>query len=140
MKNYPSRPNLDGCRIFIPKDTQEKTALPLVIRVHGGGFVVNSPAGADALVRRLAGHANCIVVNIDYSKAPQNPFPIGHEDVISQTLAVIDDAKLPIDKSKAVLSGGSSGGNLVLGAAQASQLRPKILGVVANYARFIWTG
>jgi acetyl esterase/lipase len=133
IKNYPCRPNLYGCRIFTPKDDQGKKSLPLVIRAHGGGFVVNYPAIDDILARRLADQANCIVVNIDYSKAPQNKFPAGYEDVVALSLAAIDDPELPIDKSKVILCGSSAGGNLLLGAAQDSRLRPKIMGVAAIY-------
>jgi len=133
IKNYPCRPNLYACRIFTPKDPQGKKTLPLVIRAHGGGFIVNYPAADDVLARRLADQANCIVVSIDYSKAPQNKFPAAYEDVIAQSLAVIDDPELPTDKSKVVLCGSSAGGNLLLGAAQDSRLRPKILGVVSIY-------
>jgi acetyl esterase/lipase len=133
IKNYPCRPNLYGCRIFTPKDAQGKKTLPLVIRAHGGGFVVNYPAADDILARRLADQVNCIVVSIDYSKAPQNKFPAAYEDVIAQSLAVIDDSELPIDKSKVVLCGSSAGGNLLLGAAQDSRLRSQILGVVSIY-------
>jgi acetyl esterase/lipase len=46
---------------------------------------------------------------------------------------VIDDPELPIDKSKVVLCGSSAGGNLLLGAAQDSRLRNKVLGVVSIY-------
>ena len=133
IKNYPCRPNLYGCRIFTPKDARGKKTLPLVIRAHGGGFVVNYPAVDDILARRLADQANCIVVSVDYSKAPQNKFPTAYEDVIAQSLAVIDDPELPIDKSKVVLCGSSAGGNLLLGAAQDSRLRSQILGIVAIY-------
>ena len=133
IKNYPCRPNLYACRIFTPKDPQGKKTLPLVIRAHGGGFIVNYPAADDVLARRLADQANCIVVSIDYSKAPQNKFPAAYEDVIAQSLAVIDDPEFPTDKSKVVLCGSSAGGNLLLGAAQDSRLRSKILGVVSIY-------
>jgi len=133
LKTYPCRPTLYACRIFTPKDSQGKAKLPLVIRAHGGGFIVNYPAADDALARRLADQAHCIVVSIDYSKAPQNQFPIAYEDAIAQSLAVIDDPELPTDKSRVVLCGSSAGGNLFLGAAQDPRLRSKILGVVAIY-------
>jgi acetyl esterase/lipase len=133
FKNYPCRPNLYACRIFLPKNPLGKKTLPLVIRAHGGGFIVNYPAADDVLARRLADQANCIVVSIDYSKSPQSKFPAAYEDVIAQSLAVIDDQELPIDKSKVVLCGSSAGGNLLLGACQDSRLRSKVLGVVSIY-------
>lgn len=136
IKNYPCRPYLYGCRIFIPKDfkaTQEKKTLPLVIRTHGGGFIINCPAADDVLARHLADNANCIVVSIDYSKAPQNKFPTVYEDVIAQSVEIIKDPELPIDASRVVLCGSSAGGNLFLGAAQDLRLRSKIFGVATIY-------
>ena len=136
IKNYPCRPHLYGCRIFIPKGFQEngeKKTLPLVIRAHGGGFLLNYPAVDDILARHLADNANCIVVSLDYSKAPQNKFPAGYEDIVAQSLAAIEDPELPIDPSKVILCGSSAGGNLLLGAAQDTRLRSKLLGVAAIY-------
>lgn len=119
--------------MFTPREYDGQGKLPLVIRAHGGGFLVNNPAADDPIARYMADHARCIVVSIDYSKAPQNKFPTAYEDVIAQTLAIIDDDELPIDKSRVVLCGSSAGGNLLLGAAQDARLRSKLLGVAAIY-------
>ncbi|KAK4554547.1 hypothetical protein LTR86_008401 [Recurvomyces mirabilis] len=131
VKIYQCRLYVYPCRVFVPRDhdIEAHPKLPLVIRVHGGGFIVNNPAVDDPLARHLANNAHCLVVSIDYGKAPQNKFPNGYEDVVAQALAIIDDPDLPIDKSRVVLSGTSAGGNLVLGAAQDSRLRGKLVGV-----------
>lgn len=136
FKNYACRPNLYPCRIFIPNQDSsdgKKDALPLVIRVHGGGVVVNYPATDDILARRLVDQARCVVVSIDYSKSPQAKFPTAYEDEIAQALAAIEDPVLPINRYKVILCDSSAGGNLVLGAAQDLRLRSKILGIVAIY-------
>lgn len=133
VKTYSCRPNLFACRIFTPRDHEGKDRLPLVIRAHGGGFVVNNPAADDPMARHIADHSHCIVVSIDYSKAPQNKFPTAYEDVIAQVLAIIDDEELPVDKSKVVLCGSSAGSNLQLGAAQDARLCSKLLGIIGIY-------
>ena len=134
IKSYPTRSNLFACRIFTPRERQnDQQKLPLVIRAHGGGMVVNNPSMDDPIARHLADNAHCIVVSIDYSKAPQNKFPIAYEDVIEQSLAVINDPELPLDRSRVVLCGSSGGGNLLLGAAQDARLRSKIMGVAVIY-------
>jgi acetyl esterase/lipase len=140
-KTYPTRPHLYACRIFFPKShresqsqsqnqSQKPKSLPLIIRAHGGGFVVNAPAADDILARRLSDTANCLVVSLDYSKSPQNKFPVAYEDVIAQSLSIIDDSELPIDKSKVILCGSSAGGNLLLAASSDPRLRSKIYPVV----------
>ena len=133
-KLYPCRPNLFANRIFRPAGLgADAGELPLLILIHGGGFIVNNPSADDALARRLADTANSLVVSIDYSKAPQNPFPAGYEDVVALCLAVIDDDALHINKRKVVLAGNSAGGNFALGAAQDPRLRSRILGVLGLY-------
>ncbi|KAL1593151.1 hypothetical protein SLS60_010758 [Paraconiothyrium brasiliense] len=135
-KTYPGRPGLFPCRVFVPRD--HNGALPLVIRAHGGGFVVNNPAVDDPLARHLADTAHCVVVSIDYSKSPQNKFPTAFEDVIAQSLAVIEDPDLPIDRERVVLCGNSAGGNLLLAAVQDSRLRSKTTGIAAIYPATDW--
>ncbi|KAK5175810.1 uncharacterized protein LTR77_000950 [Saxophila tyrrhenica] len=132
-KTHECRPNLYACRIFLPREHDGQQRLPLVIRVHGGGFVVNAPPADDPLARYLADNANCIVVSIDYGKAPHNKLSAAYEDVIALSLAVMEDPELPVDRSKVVLSGNSAGGNLVLATAQDPRLRSKVMGVAAIY-------
>jgi acetyl esterase/lipase len=72
-------------------------------------------------------------VSIDYSKSPQNKFPTAYEDAIAQTLAIIDDKDLPIDRSRVVLCGSSAGGNLLLAVVQDSRLRSKVTGIATIY-------
>ncbi|GAB7322532.1 hypothetical protein MBLNU13_g03456t1 [Cladosporium sp. NU13] len=133
VKTYPSRPNLYPSRIFTPPEHDGQSKLPLVIRAHGGGFLVNNPSADDPLARHLADHANCIVVSIDYSKSPQNKFPTAYEDAIAQILAAINDETLPVDRTRVVLCGSSAGGNLMLSVVQDPRLRPKVLGVATIF-------
>lgn len=132
-KLYPCRPHLYATRIFLPASHDGQSPLPLVIRAHGGGFVVNNPSMDDPLARRLADNAFCCVVSIDYGKAPQSKFPTGYEDIVAQALAIIDDDALPIDRDRVFLSGTSAGGNLMLAAAQDKRLRGKVGAVSAIY-------
>lgn len=133
IKNYPVRPNLYGCRIFIPQGHDGEKTFPLLIRVHGGGFIVNNPSVDDPIARTMADRVNCIVVSIDYCKAPQFKFPGAYEDIVVQSLAVIDDEDLPIDREHVALCGASAGGNLVLAAAQDPRLRSKVIAVAGVY-------
>ena len=96
---------------------------------------MNNPSADDPLARFLADNCNCIVINIDYRKAPGHPFPAAYEDVVEPIFALLGDRgdDLPTDRSKVILCGSSAGGNLVLAAAQDKRLRNKLLGVVALY-------
>lgn len=104
--------------------------------VHGGGFVMNNPSVDDPLARLLADACHCIVVSIDYRKAPRHAFPAAYEDVVESIVALLGDGgddDLPIDRGKVILCGSSAGGNLVLATAQDARLRGKLLGIVALY-------
>ena len=93
---------------------------------------MNSPMADDLLARYLSTNANCVVISMDYSKAPRYKFPAAYEDLIAQILAAIEDTQLGIDPDRVVVCGSSSGGNLALGIAQDPRLRPKLLGVLAS--------
>ena len=54
---------------------------PVLIWIHGGGWVVGSAAVSDATARDLCRRAGCLVVNVDYRLAPEHPFPAALEDV-----------------------------------------------------------
>ena len=124
---YPSR-------VFRPR-AKDADSAPLVIMVHGGGFIMNNPSVDDPLARFLADNCGCVVVSIDYRKVPRHPFPAAYEDVVESILALLDDNgnDPPIDRSKVVLCGSSAGGNLVLAAAQDARFRGKLLGIVGLY-------
>lgn len=139
-KVYDDRSDLYPARIFIPKSESPTTSdkAPLVLLVHGGGFLLNNPSADDPLARQLADEARCIVVSVDYRKSPQTRFPGAYEDIVQQALSVIHDEELAIDRKRVVLAGSSAGGNLVLGAVQDSRLRGKVKGVIGLYPPVDW--
>ncbi|QIX00184.1 hypothetical protein AMS68_005701 [Peltaster fructicola] len=130
IKVYPGREHLFGSRIFRPASTNN--ALPLVIRIHGGGFIMNSPCTDDNAARYVADNVGCNVVSVDYSKAPRNPFPAAYEDLVALSLDIIGDSSLHVNPEQVVLWGSSAGANLALAIAQDPRLRSKIAGVLAN--------
>ena len=56
--------------------------LPLVVYLHGGGWMVGSIESFDTVVRALANASGAIVVSVDYRLAPEAPFPAGLEDCL----------------------------------------------------------
>lgn len=63
-------------RIYWPTLQQ----LPLLVYFHGGGWSRGSINTHDAVCRRIAKEASCIVVSVDYRLAPECPFPAALED------------------------------------------------------------
>ena len=86
---------------------------PLYIYLHGGEFVSGAPETDDTLMMKIAEEANIKIFSIDYSLAPEYPFP----KAIEECLNVIDHVKtnaerLHIDVDKIALGGQNAGGNL----------------------------
>jgi acetyl esterase/lipase len=133
IKYLPLKPSLFASRVFRPAGQSVAQRLPLIVQIHGGGFIVNNPSADDELARFLADTCKCLVVSIDYRKAPQNIFPAAYEDIVDSVEALIQDASLNVRPGKVVLSGNSAGGNLALAAAQDPRIHPNIAGVLGLY-------
>ena len=56
---------------------------PLIMYLHGGGWVVGDLDSHDGSARMLALHSGCTVVSVDYRLAPEHPFPAGLDDAVA---------------------------------------------------------
>lgn len=57
-------------------------SLPLLVYMHGGGFVTGGLETDDSLCRAIARDIEVFVINIKYRLAPENSFPDGFEDCL----------------------------------------------------------
>jgi acetyl esterase len=87
--------------------------LPLLIWIHGGGFVIGSAENSEGTARRLANGAACVVVNVDYPLAPEAKFPAGVDACLAVAKWVkAHAAELGGDPARIAVGGDSAGGNL----------------------------
>ncbi|HUG06193.1 MAG TPA: alpha/beta hydrolase [Candidatus Limnocylindria bacterium] len=87
--------------------------LPLLVYLHGGGWVVGSVATADAFCRAIANASGCAVVSVEYRLAPEDRYPAAADDAYAATRWSSDHASdLGIDMSRIAVGGSSAGGNL----------------------------
>ncbi len=99
---------------FSYKDKDDKK--PLVINLHGGGFIRARTPSDDLFCRKLIHSLGCNTLDIDYRVAPEYPFPTAlHEcyDVVKWAFGHAEE--LGVDHKKIVLTGHSAGGNLIAG-------------------------
>ena len=104
-----ARTSAGKVRIHRPK-TSGEGALPAVLWLHGGGFLIGTPEQDDALCRRIANELGAIVAAPVYRLAPEHPFPAALEDAYAALtwLAKRDD----VDASRIAVAGASAGGGL----------------------------
>lgn len=100
-------------RIYRGMGTDTKTALPCLLFLHGGGWVIGNLESHDRLCRRLANRAGICVVAVDYRLAPEHPFPAALDDAVAALRWLASQAEsLGIDAARIAVGGDSAGGNL----------------------------
>ena len=97
-------------RLIRPNDAPD---LPVLLFVHGGGFILGSVDTHEAMARALALSANSVVAAVDYRLAPEHPYPAALEDAASvlNWLEANGDA-LPLDPSRIAIAGDSAGAQI----------------------------
>ncbi|CAH8850544.1 unnamed protein product [Trichobilharzia szidati] len=89
----------------------------LLFYIHGGGFIALNSQSQDNFLRIWAEQLDCPILAVDYSLAPEAPYPRALEDCYyaycwvalnREHLGCTPDARI-------VLGGDSAGGNLALG-------------------------
>ncbi|MBW8269014.1 alpha/beta hydrolase [Caldovatus sp. SYSU G05006] len=104
------------CRLHRP--TAGAGPLPVLVYLHGGGWVWNSVDTHDRLMREYAAAAGCAVVGPDYALSPEATFPQALEEcaAVVRWVAALG-AEWGLDGARVALGGDSAGGNLAAGAA-----------------------
>jgi acetyl esterase len=91
--------------------------LPVLIYLHGGGWMVGSIDTHDVICRALANAAGCAVISVDYRLAPESRFPTALEDALAAHDWVVTHAdELRLDAARIAFGGDSAGGNLAAAA------------------------
>lgn len=86
---------------------------PALVYYHGGGWVIGDVETVDALCRRIANRARCVVVSVDYRLAPEHKFPSAVEDAYAATAwLAVNGGDVGVDTCRIAVGGDSAGGNL----------------------------
>jgi acetyl esterase len=105
-----------AARLYAPS---HEPGLPLLLYLHGGGFVIGSLETHDSLCRQLAVRSGGAVLSLDYRLAPEHRFPAAHEDTVAalRWLYAQGASALGLDASRLAIGGDSAGGTLAAAAA-----------------------
>jgi acetyl esterase len=111
-------PNQDA-----PPPNQDGPA-PLLVYLHGGGFVLCDLESHDQACRMLCRHGAMHVLAIDYRLAPEHPHPAAVQDARDAfAWAVEHAAELGADPDRVGIGGDSAGGNLSAVVSQQARTR-----------------
>jgi acetyl esterase len=87
--------------------------LPVVVYLHGGGWILGSSVTHDLLTRRLAVGANAVVAFVEYSRAPEAKYPTQNEQSYAAAQWIIQQGRSGgFDTTRIAVAGDSAGGNM----------------------------
>jgi acetyl esterase len=87
--------------------------LPVILYIHGAGWVFGNAHTHDRLVRELAVGAGAAVVFPEYSLSPEARYPVAIEEEYAVARWIVrDGASKQLDASRLVIAGDSVGGNM----------------------------
>ncbi|XP_034601258.2 probable carboxylesterase 13, partial [Setaria viridis] len=84
--------DLGSCsvRLYLPPQAAAaaadgKTKLPVVVYVHGGGFVAESATSPHyhRFLNALAAARPTLGISVEYRLAPEHPLPVGYDDCLA---------------------------------------------------------
>jgi acetyl esterase len=97
-------------RIYTPEGSGP---FPLLIYMHGGGWVFGNLDSSDNVCRFLANKVGCVVISVDYRLAPKHKFPAAVEDAYFAAQWAAENAgHINGDSHRIAVGGASAGGNL----------------------------
>lgn len=120
-------------RIYSPNSS---TPLPVMLYLHGGGYVVGDLESHDDICAEIADRAQVCVVTAAYRLAPEHKFPAAFNDCKALLSALPDlGSEFGFDCQHLVVGGDSAGGNLAAGLCLDARDSgsPKISGQVLIY-------
>ena len=109
-------------RLYIP--TGAPAFGPLLVFLHGGGFIYGDLASHDSACRLLSEQSGVRVLAIDYRLAPEHPFPAAYDDALEAFDWAHEHAtEIGADTARIGVGGDSAGGNLAAGVALVARER-----------------
>ncbi|MBN6058151.1 alpha/beta hydrolase [Nonomuraea sp. RK-328] len=100
-------------QVRIVKPPGATGTLPVVLYVHGGGWILGNAGTHDRLVRELAVGADAAVVFVEYDRSPEARYPVAIEQAYATARWITrDGASEGLDASRLAVAGDSVGGNM----------------------------
>jgi len=106
VNKYPA------CNIYFYMPSYEFEELPLIMFIHGGGWIGGSAKKIEDFCKLMASYGY-VVANVDYSLAPEYPYPTSTHQLIAILNHIWENSKdYKIDKNNIFVGGTSAGAHL----------------------------
>jgi acetyl esterase len=100
-------------RVRIVRPVDAAAVLPVVIYMHGGGWILGNAATHDRLVRELAVGARAALLFVEYPNAPEARYPVAIEQGYATAQWVVREGESRgLDAARMAVAGESVGGNM----------------------------
>jgi acetyl esterase len=123
-KGLPAVPEVAAVTVAVPVGSEEiqmrivrpqgiTTPLPVMLYLHGGGWVRGDVDTHDRLMRSLAIGSGCAVAFVSYSRAPEAKYPRAVKEAFASLMWLVENgASNELDGSRIAVVGEEAGANL----------------------------
>jgi acetyl esterase/lipase len=112
-QHIPSRNDGSPIRVRIYRPTAAVGPLPVMLYLHGGGYIHGVPEQFGSLIKAFIETEPCIIVAPDYRKAVEAPYPAAFNDCYDTLLWIRDNAASIGGRTDGfIVAGPSAGGGL----------------------------
>ena len=100
-------------RVRIVRPPDAVGTLPVILYMHGGGWVIGNADTHDRLVRELAVGTGAAVVFVEYDRSPEARYPVAIEQGYATARWIVrEGAANQLDPHRIAVAGDSVGGNM----------------------------
>ncbi|MFE9627659.1 alpha/beta hydrolase [Streptomyces sp. NPDC006527] len=100
-------------RVRLVKPVGAEGPLPVILYIHGGGWILGNSGTHDRLIRELCDGAKAAVAFVEYDRSPEARYPVAIEQAYATAQWVTrNGADEGLDASRMAVAGDSVGGNM----------------------------
>ncbi|WP_348789297.1 alpha/beta hydrolase [Leifsonia sp. NPDC080035] len=111
-------------RVRLIKPVHAPADLPVILYIHGGGWVIGNAGTHDRLVRELAVGARAALAFVEYDRSPEAQYPVAIEQAYATAQwLTAHAAEHGLDISRFAIAGDSVGGNMTAAVALMAKQR-----------------
>jgi acetyl esterase len=99
--------------VQIVRPAGTNTRLPIILYLHGGGWIFGNRQTHDRLIRELSVGAGAALFFVDYLPAPEAQYPLQNEQAYAALVHIVQNAaSLNVDGARVAVVGDGAGGNM----------------------------